>query len=111
MSGEPDIGDYGLIGDCRSAALVSRDGAIDWCCLPDFDSPAIFCRILDREKGGYWEIQPNAPFTTQRRYLDNSNVLETLFQCGTAQARMIDLMPIRQDGIGCVRILRLPALC
>jgi alpha,alpha-trehalase len=106
MSGEPDIGDYGLIGDCQSAALVSPGGAIDWCCLPDFDSPAVFCRILDREKGGYWEVQPKTPFTTQRRYLENSSVLETVFQCGTAMARLIDLMPIREDGIGSLRILR-----
>ena len=108
MSGEPAIGDFGVIGDCQSAALVGRDGAIEWCCLPDFDSPAIFCRILDREKGGYWEIQPEAPFTTDRRYLHNSNVLETVFQCGTAEARLIDLMPIRENKTGqSLRIVRL----
>ena len=108
MSGEPSIADYGMIGDCQSAALVGRDGAIDWCCLPEFDSPAVFCRLLDREKGGYWEIQPEGSFITRRRYLENSNVLETIFHCGAAAVRLIDFMPIREDGTNKpLRILRL----
>jgi GH15 family glucan-1,4-alpha-glucosidase len=108
MLGEPSIGDYGVIGDCRSAALVDRHGAIDWCCLPDFDSPAVFCRLLDREKGGYWEINPDGFFSTSRRYVENTNVLETIFHCETAEARLLDFMPIAEDGTRRpFRILRL----
>ncbi|HYX50231.1 MAG TPA: trehalase-like domain-containing protein, partial [Ktedonobacteraceae bacterium] len=52
------INSYGVIGDCRSVVLVAPDGSVDWGCLPDFDSPAIFCRLLDAEHGGYFQIAP-----------------------------------------------------
>lgn len=107
MSGEPVIGDYAVIGDCRSAALVDRHGAIDWCCLPEFDSPAVFCRLLDREKGGYWDIQPQGLFTASRRYIDGSNLLETVFRSKAAEVRLVDFMPIHEDETGFFRILRL----
>ncbi len=55
------IGQYGLIGDCRSAALVGPDGSIDWFCWPRFDSPAMFARILDAEQGGFWRVGPAQP--------------------------------------------------
>ena len=69
------IADYGLIGDCRSAALVSRNGSIDWLCFPRFDSPSIFAAILDPERGGYWSISPCEPFDAARAYINDSNVL------------------------------------
>jgi len=71
------IGDYALIGDCHSAALVGRDGSIDWACFPRFDSPAVFCRILDPACGGAFEIEPAGVRGSRRAYLDDTNVLVT----------------------------------
>jgi hypothetical protein len=62
------IADYGLLADCNSAALVTRDGSVDWLCLPRYDSAAIMARILDPE-GGHWSIRPTGAFTAERRYL------------------------------------------
>ena len=71
----PDIGDYAIIGDCRSAALVSKYGCIDWLCWPRFDSPSIFAALLDRERGGYWSIAPTDTSSIEREYLRGSNVV------------------------------------
>src|SRR5438067_972212 len=89
----PPIGDYAIIGDTRSAALVSRTGSIDWLCWPRFDSRSLFARILDVNRGGYFSIQPSVPFETERRYIDATNVLETTFVTGSGRARLLDLMP------------------
>src|SRR5690349_15239778 len=89
------IGDYGVIGDCRTAALIGPDGSIDWCCMPHFDSPAIFLRLLDADKGGYFQVAPTAGFATQMAYLPATNMLQTVFDTGTGQLRLIDCMPIR----------------
>jgi GH15 family glucan-1,4-alpha-glucosidase len=91
------IHDYAVIGDCRTAALISRYGSIDWLCWPRFDSPAIFAAILDPEKGGRWLISPASPFRAERRYLPDSNVLETRFLCGSGEATLIDLMPVASE--------------
>ena len=91
------IADYGLIGDCRSAALVSRNGSIDWLCFPRFDSPSIFAAILDPERGGYWSISPCEPFDAARAYINDSNVLETKFTCSTGSATLTDLMPVGSE--------------
>ena len=87
------IGDYGLISDMHSCALVARDGAIDWCCFPRFDSPAVFSRILDWRKGGYLKVAALGVRSVSRRYLPGTMVLETTFQTDTGVARLTDLMP------------------
>src|SRR4051794_22548058 len=91
---QPKLQDYGIIGNCRSAALVSRHGSIDWLCWPQFDSPSIFATVLDWNKGGFWSMTPAAPFTSTRRYLGHSNVLETSFLCAGGQGILTDLMPV-----------------
>jgi GH15 family glucan-1,4-alpha-glucosidase len=91
----PDIGDYAVIGDCRSAALVSKYGCIDWLCWPRFDSASIFAALLDRERGGYWKIAPAGPFSIDREYLNGSNVLQTRFQSSSGTVTLLDLMPVR----------------
>ena len=93
----PAIGDYGLIGDCQSAALISRDGALDWLCWPRFDSPAVFAGLLDPTRGGRWEIHPCVAFESTHRYLANTNVLETQFDCATGVATLTDFMPLADE--------------
>jgi GH15 family glucan-1,4-alpha-glucosidase len=87
------IQDYGIIGDGRAAALVSRTGSIDWLCWPRFDSPSIFAALLD-DDAGRWSIAPRAPFRSERRYLDGTNVLETRFHTDTGTVVLTDLMPV-----------------
>lgn len=93
----PKIRDYGIVGDCRSAALVSRSGSIDWLCWPRFDSSSIFAAILDRDKGGHWSIAPLGDYRVRRRYLGDSNVLETCFACVSGHAVLTDLMPVASE--------------
>jgi len=88
------IADYALIGDCHSAALVGRDGAIDWACFPRFDSPAVFCRLLDAERGGTFEIVPADARETRRAYLDDTNVLVTTLACAHGVLELTDCMPV-----------------
>ena len=85
------IASYGLLSDCNSAALVGSDGSIDWLCLPRFDSPAVFSRILDPD-AGHWQIQPATPFNAERRYLPGSLVLETTFATGSGVVRLRDAL-------------------
>ena len=88
-----EIQDYGIIGDCRSAALVSRYGSIDWLCWPRFDAPSIFAALLDRERGGYWRISPVGPAASKHQYVPDSNVLETHFSNPSGSAILTDMMP------------------
>jgi hypothetical protein len=94
MQNWPEIKDYSIIGDCRSTALVSRNGSIDWLCWPRFDKPSIFAAILDRERGGYWRISPVEPATIERKYVPDSNVLETRFTSPHGSVILTDLMPV-----------------
>ncbi|HEU5348573.1 MAG TPA: glycoside hydrolase family 15 protein [Ktedonobacterales bacterium] len=89
------IGEYGVIGDCRTAALIGPDGSVDWCCMPHFDSPAVFLRLLDADKGGYFQVCPTESFTSQMAYLPATNMLQTIFSTATGKLRLIDCMPIR----------------
>ena len=87
------IEDYGLIGDCRSCALVGRNGSIDWLCWPRFDSPACFAALLGDDANGRWLIAPHvAPRQTTRRYRDNGLVLETTFRTDDGEVVLIDFM-------------------
>jgi len=93
------IADHGLIGDGFSAALVRADGAIDWLCLPRFDSPSVFGALLDDENGGFTSVGPvDYPFESRQRYDPDTNVLETLFQIeGRGTIRLTDYMPWTDD--------------
>lgn len=93
----PPIGDYALIGDCRTAALVSTRGSIDWLCLPHFSGPSVFAAILDRRGGGRFAVRPARSFSTERRYLEHTNVLETIFKTDSGVLRVTDCLPIVSD--------------
>jgi alpha,alpha-trehalase len=89
------INAYGVIGDCHSVVLVAPDGSVDWGCLPDFDSPAIFCRLLDTQRGGYFQIAPSDQnIRGTQRYLRGSNVLQTRFTSETGEVILTDFMPV-----------------
>jgi len=88
------IKEYAAIGDCHGTALVASDGGIDWCCLARFDAEPIFCRLLDRERGGYLSLQPNRLFETRRAYLPGTNILRTHFVTPEGEVDVIDFMPV-----------------
>ena len=82
--------DYGALGEGRSVALSGADGSIDWWCVPNMDSPPLFDRLLDAEAGGCFVIAPDAPFRAERRYREDSNVLETRFVTDTGTATLVE---------------------
>jgi alpha,alpha-trehalase len=92
----PTIADYGLLSNCCGSALVSRDGSIDWACLPSFDSPALFARILG-EPGGSWAITPVGSAASRREYIDDTMVLRTEFRTPTGRAAVTDFMSLHPD--------------
>ncbi len=94
------IADYGVIGDLRSVALVGKNGSIDWCCLPRFDSPSIFAAILDDRIGGCWKLAPVADGDSKQMYLPDTNVLITRFFTDEGMAEVTDFMPIGRDAGG-----------
>jgi GH15 family glucan-1,4-alpha-glucosidase len=91
---------YGIIGDMRSAALVSNQGSLDWCCLPYFDSPSVFAAILDDQKGGRWRLAPVGETSVKQMYLPDTNVLVTRFFSGEGMAEIADFMAIGREAGG-----------
>jgi GH15 family glucan-1,4-alpha-glucosidase len=88
------IGDYALIGDCHSSALVGRDGSIDWACFPRFDSPSVFAKVLDAARGGSFSVTPRAVQSVSRAYVEGTNVLTTTFRCAGGTLEVTDCMPV-----------------
>lgn len=100
------IEDYALLGDCQTAALVSRDGSVDWLCFPRFDSPASFASLLGTSEHGRWLLTPAIPpRTIRRRYRDDTLVLETDYETETGAVTVIDCMPERSQELDLVRIV------
>ncbi len=92
--------DYGIIGNCRSAALVSKEGSIDWCCLPQFDSPTVFGKLLDKKIGGSFGFKVDENYSITQRYLENTVILITTFSNGIDSFEIRDFMPRYHKGNG-----------
>jgi len=100
------IEDYALIGDCETAALVARDGSIDWLCLPRFDSAACFAALLGTPENGRWRVAPRDPACrVHRRYRDDTLILETAFETSQGAATLVDFMPPRDGTSDLVRLV------
>jgi GH15 family glucan-1,4-alpha-glucosidase len=84
---------FGIIGNCKSAALINKNGSIDWCCLPKFDSPSIFAKILDKNKGGNFELVTDSKFKISQKYSSDSCILSTRFENKEEAFELIDFMP------------------
>ncbi|MGF7161669.1 GH15 family glucan-1,4-alpha-glucosidase [Rhodoligotrophos appendicifer] len=102
------IEDYAIIGNMISAALVSKNGSIDWLCLPRFDSPACFAALLGTRDNGHWSIRPTEKFTMTRHYVPDTAVLETHFQTATGTIAIFDFMPLTddEDRVDLVRLVK-----
>jgi len=100
------IADYALIGDCETAALVDRNGSIDWLCLPRFDSPACFAALLGSPENGRWQLRPHDDARVARRYRPRTLILETEFRTATGKATLIDFMPLHKGNPRIIRIVR-----
>ena len=92
------LADYAIIGDCRTAALISKWGSMDWLCLPDFDSPTVFSALLDPAKGGAFQITLAHAHASTRRYLSDSVVLESIIHSPEGTIRLTDCMPVMLAG-------------
>jgi GH15 family glucan-1,4-alpha-glucosidase len=97
--GYVSLREYAAVGDGRTVALVASDGALDWLCLPDLDSPSAFGAILDAEKGGSFVFAPETPFVATRRYVPDTNVLETTFETANGSVRVTDAMLLPSSGL------------
>ena len=84
---------YGIIGNCKSSALINEDSSIEWCCLPQFDSPSVFGKILDQKKGGSFKILCDNSYSITQKYLDNTCILMTKFDNGSDAFELLDYMP------------------
>ena len=100
-----EISDYAMIGDCRSGALVSRNGSIDWLCLPRFDSAACFAALLGTPEHGRWQIKPRGRASVTRQYADGSLILQTDFKTSAGTVRVTDFMPIDQHDSSVIRLV------
>ena len=85
--------DYGIVGNCRSAALISKTGSVDWCCLPEFDSSSVFAKLLDAKIGGEFEILVSEDYHITQAYIDKTNILVTTFTNGKDCFEVHDFMP------------------
>jgi pentatricopeptide repeat protein len=94
----PPIADYAYLADCHSAALVSKSGSIDWCCMPRVDSPSCFGRLLDWARGGYCSLAPTSPYQVSREYLRDTLVLKTTFYTASGSASLLDCFSMREEG-------------
>ena len=94
------IGDYGIIGDLHTVALVGMDGSIDWCCLPHFDSPSVFAALLDHKQGGHFKISPVHEGSRRQMYLPETNILLTRFFQDDGVGEITDFMPVESDEPG-----------
>lgn len=99
------IEDYALIGDCETAALVSRDGSIDWLCWPRFDSAACYAALLGERSNGHWQIFPRGAYRVERKYRRDTLILETEFRTESGDVTLIDFMPIRGRASDIVRMV------
>jgi GH15 family glucan-1,4-alpha-glucosidase len=92
--------DYGIIGNCRVTALISKHGSIDWFCVPRFDGQSVFAKILDENKGGFFSLQPSdlSKYDVKQTYLKNTNILSTYFKSDEDEFEILDYMPCYQDG-------------
>jgi hypothetical protein len=93
------IGSYALLSDCRSAALVSRDGSVDWLCFPRFDAPSVCCRLLD-PAGGRFAIRPAGELRASRLYVDQTMVLQTMFTTAGGTAVLTDALALGRNDCG-----------
>jgi GH15 family glucan-1,4-alpha-glucosidase len=100
MSGYKPLADYGIIGNLETCALIGRDGAIDWCCLPRLNSSSVFAALLDADDGGRFAIHPTGEYEVEQQYMERTNVLQTTFHTESGTARVTDFMPLSPNNDG-----------
>ncbi len=91
---------FGIIGNCKSSALINEDSSIDWSCLPEFDSPSVFCKILDEKIGGSFKIDCDSSYSIKQKYMEKTCILITTFQNSKNEFEVIDFMPRYQKENG-----------
>ena len=96
---QPPIADYGFLSDCHSAALVDREGSIDWWCVPRFDSPSVLGKLLDPE-AGHWALRPVEDFVSERQYVRDTLVLRTVFQSASGEVAVTDALALEHGARG-----------